>query len=419
VISRGPLLGAIADDVTGATDLCSSLQRAGMRAAQTFGPVADLDLGEVDAVVVALKSRTSPANEAVRDSVAALGWLQRLGVQQIFFKICSTFDSTPAGNIGPVGDALLDALGTDITVVCPAYPANGRTLYQGHLFVADRLLSESSLAHHPLTPMTDPDIVRVLARQTSRVVGLVPHATVTAGADAIARAIGNLRAEGVSYAVVDALTDDDLRAIGTASADLALVVGGSGVALGLPENFRRARRLSAHPAAASEPAHGPAVVLAGSCSSATQEQVRRMAERFPALKLPVDGTADRDAAADQLAAHLARGPVLIYTSAPPEEVAEVQARVGADVAQREAESLLAELARRAVAAGATRIVVAGGETAGAVVAALGIRALATGAEIAPGVPWMRSLDGPPLELALKSGNFGGPDFFLDALEGAR
>src|SRR3954449_4508276 len=218
VISQHPLLGAIADDVTGATDLCSTLRREGMRVVQTFGVVRDLDLGEVDAVVVALKSRTTPADEAVRDSLAALAWLEELGVRQVFFKICSTFDSTPAGNIGPVGDALLDALGTDLTVVCPVYPANGRTLYQGHLFVGGRLLSESSLARHPLTPMTDPDIVRVLARQTERAVRLVPHATVAAGADAIARAISDLRSERVAYAVADALTDGDLRALGAACA---------------------------------------------------------------------------------------------------------------------------------------------------------------------------------------------------------
>jgi uncharacterized protein YgbK (DUF1537 family) len=418
VISHHPLLGAIADDVTGATDLCSTLRREGMRAVQTFGVVRDLDLGEVDAVVVALKSRTAPADEAVRDSLTALDWLEELGAQQFFFKVCSTFDSTPAGNIGPVGDALLDALGADITVVCPVYPANGRTLYQGHLFVGDRLLSESSLAHHPLTPMIDPDIVRVLGRQTRRAVGLVPHATVAAGADAIARAVSGLRAGRVAYAVVDALTDDDLRAIGAACAGLRLVIGGSGIALGLPENFRRAGALTTRASAPAAPAAGPAVVLAGSCSTATQEQVRRMAQRFPALKLPVDGTADLDAAADEAAAHLAHGPVLLYTTAPPDEVTEVQERVGADRARQHAEALLGELARRAVAAGARRIVVAGGETSGAVLAALGVRALATGNEIAPGVPWMRSLDDPPLALALKSGNFGGPDFFLDALEDA-
>jgi uncharacterized protein YgbK (DUF1537 family) len=412
------VLGAIADDVTGATDLCSILRREGMRVVQTFGVVPELGLHEVDAVVVALKSRTTPADVAVRASLAALSWLEGVGCRRFFFKICSTFDSTPAGNIGPVADALLDALDESFTVVCPAYPANDRTLYQGHLFVGDRLLSESSLAHHPLTPMTDPDIVRVMGRQTARRVGLVSHATVAAGVPAIARAIAQRRAEGTTYAVVDALTDDDLRAIGAACGDLPLVVGGAGLALGLPESLRRAGLLATQVAAAAEPPSGPAVVLAGSCSAATREQVRRMAESFPALKLPVDGSADLDAAAEQAVAQLARGPVLLYTSAPPEEVAEVQARVGAERAQREAEALLGELARRLVAAGATRIVVAGGETAGSVLTALGIRALAAGEEIAPGVPWMRSLDAPPLALALKSGNFGGPDFFLDAVEGA-
>jgi uncharacterized protein YgbK (DUF1537 family) len=266
--------------------------------------------------------------------------------------------------------------------------------------------------------MTDPDIVRVLGRQTGRTVRLIAHATVAAGAAAIAGSLDALRAEGTSYAVIDALTDDDLRAIGTASADLRLLIGGSGVALGLPENFRRAGRLPTRPAPVAEPVSGPIVVLSGSCSSVTQEQVRRMAERFPALKLPVDGTARVSATADEAAAHLTRGPVLLYTTAPPDEVAEIQARVGAERAQHEAESLLGELARRAVAAGATRVVVAGGETAGAVVGALGIRALGAGAEIAPGVPWMHPLEGPPLALALKSGNFGGPDFFLEAVEGA-
>jgi 3-dehydrotetronate 4-kinase len=419
VISRHLLLGAIADDVTGATDLCSALQREGMRVVQTFGVLLELDVQEVDAVVVALKSRTAPAADAVRDSLAALSWLEELGAQQFFFKICSTFDSTPAGNIGPVGDALLEALGADITVVCPAYPENGRTLYQGHLFVGDRLLSESSLAHHPLTPMTDSDIVRVLGRQTERAVGLIPHVTVAAGIDAISQGLADLRGNGSAYAVVDALTDHDLQAIGAACAGLRLVIGGSGVASGLPQNFRRPGTLAPAPAAAAEPVSGPTVVLAGSCSAATQEQVRRMAKRFPAFKIPVDGTADVDATAARAAAHLEVGPVLLYTTAPPDEVAEVQARVGPERAQREAETLLGELARRAVAAGAVRVVVAGGETAGAVLGALGIRALATGDEIAPGVPWMHSLDDPPLALALKSGNFGGPDFFLDALEDAR
>ena len=417
---RPPLLGAIADDVTGATDLCSTLVRGGMRTVQTIGVARDVDLPVIDALVVALKSRTAPVADAVADAVDALAWLRELGARQFFFKYCSTFDSTPEGNIGPVADALLDALGADFTIVCPVYPTNGRTLYQGHLFVGARLLSESSLATHPLTPMTDPDIVRVLGRQTRRAVGLVPYAVVREGARAIERRFEELRRAGIAYAVVDALEDDHLCAVGTAAASLPLLTGGSGVAIGLPDNFRRLGLLPERVDATEVPrVEGPAVVLAGSSSSATQEQVRRMAARFPSVKVDVLA-AERNGGAERLAAEatarLADGPVLVYATASPDEVAAVQEQVGVERASEVIESVLGELARAFVARGARRIVVAGGETSGAVVKALGVRALAVGDEIAPGVPWMTSLGDPPLALALKSGNFGGPDFFLEALE---
>lgn len=414
-----PLIGAIADDFTGASDLCSTLVRAGLRTVQTAGVGRDLELPEVDAVVVALKSRTAPVAAAVADSLGALHWLRELGARQFFFKICSTFDSTPEGNIGPVADALLDALGAELTVVCPVYPTNGRTLYQGHLFVGDRLLSESSMARHPLTPMTDPDIVRFLGRQTPRRVALVPHGVVRAGAGAIRKRLEELRADGVAYAVADALVDDDLRAIGTACADLPLVTGGSGVAMGLPENFRRRGLLRPGAAAAGVPdSSGPAVVLAGSVSAATQEQVRRWTERYPAVKVdPL--AADVDALEAAARERLGEQPVLVYTTADADEVARVQERLGAEGASRLLESLLGELARRLVAGGARRVIVAGGETSAAVVQALGVRALTVGADIAPGVPWMTSLGDPPVALALKSGNFGGPAFFLEALGDGR
>ena len=360
------LLGAIADDFTGATDLCSVLARGGMRVVQTIGVQRDVALSDVDAVVVALKSRTAPVDEAVRDSRAALAWLRELGAQRFFFKICSTFDSTPQGNIGPVADALLDDLGADFTVVTPAYPANGRTVHKGYLFVGDRLLSESSMADHPLTPMRDSNLVRVLQQQTQRRVGL-------------------LGAEGVTYAIADATDDDDLRALAARYADLPLVVGGAGLALGLPASVGLAG-----PAATAARPHGPAIVLAGSLSVATREQIARMAERYPAV--PVDDYQGY------------RGETLLVHGGAP---------AGAPAAEIEAK--LAAVAQDAVASGARRVVVAGGETSGAVVRALGIRALAVGEEIAPGVPWMTSLGEPPLALALKSGNFGGPDFFLEAL----
>jgi len=412
-----PLLGAIADDATGATDLCSVLVRGGMRTVQTIGVARDVALPEVDAVVVALKSRTVPAAEAVASSLAALEWLRELGARQFFFKYCSTFDSTPEGNIGPVADALLDALETEITVVCPAYPANGRTLYHGHLFVGDRLLSESSMARHPLTPMTDPDIVRVLARQTTRPVRLVSYDTVREGAGTVERRLEEFAVEGVAYAVTDALTDDDLVAIGAACAALPLVTGGAGVATGLPDNFRRRGLLAAaREATEAEPVDGPAVVLAGSVSAATREQVRRMAAHFPAIAVDVLAP-DVDRVERAVHEGIDSGAVLVHTASSLDDVARAQERLGAERAGETAEAVLAELARRLVGAGVQRIVVAGGETSGAVVSALGVRALLVGREIAPGVPWMTSVGDPPLALALKSGNFGGPDLFLEALDG--
>jgi uncharacterized protein YgbK (DUF1537 family) len=412
------LLGAVADDQTGATDLCGVLVREGMRTVQTIGVAPELELPETDAVVVGLKSRTAPVDTAVRDSLAALAWLRELGAERIFFKVCSTFDSTPAGNIGPVADALADALGAEVSLVCPAYPANARTVYQGHLFVGDRLLSESSMAQHPLTPMTDPDLVRFLGLQSRRPVGLVPLAAVRLGAAAVRARVEEL---GGGHAVADAVADDDLRTLAEAGADLPLLTGGAGLALGLPDAYRRrgllAGRSNGGPPARPE---GPALVLAGSCSAATREQVARMAADHPAIRIDALAASADPTVAERVgaeaSARLGAEPVLVYSTAEPAEVAEAQRRAGADRVGAAVESVLAEVARQAVAAGARRIVVAGGETSGAVVEALGVRALAVGDEIAPGVPWMTSLGEPPLALALKSGNFGGPDFFLEALE---
>ena len=388
-----PRLGVIADDITGGSDIAGVLTREGFRTVQTIGVARDVDLPETDAIVVSLKSRTAPVDDAVQASREALHRLRELGVAQVFFKYCSTFDSTPAGNIGPVADMLLDELGGSVTVVCPAYPANGRTVYRGHLFVGDKLLSESSMARHPLTPMTDSNLLRVLAQQTSRPVSLIPLEVVRLGAEAIAARLEEL--EG--YVVVDAIDDDDLRTIGAACRGLELVTGGAGLALGLGGLG------AAAPSAAPE---GPAIVLAGSSSEATNEQVRRWVARFPAVKIT---------ALDEAPVELDGWPLLVYATAEPSEVARVQAQLGAARAAAIVEERLADVARRAVDAGARRVVVAGGETSAAVLHALGVRALAAGPEIAPGVPWMRVLDGPPLALALKSGNFGGPDFLLEAV----
>jgi uncharacterized protein YgbK (DUF1537 family) len=412
------LLGAVADDFTGATDLANTLVRQGMRTVQLIDvPDAATPLPDADAIVVALKSRTVPAADAVRQSLAALDWLQRAGARQILFKYCSTFDSTDAGNIGPVADALLDALGSDFTVFCPAFPENGRTIYKGYLFVGDVLLSESGMRDHPLTPMRDPSLVRVLQRQTKHKVGLVPYATVAKGTDAIRAAFAGLRRDGFRHAVIDAVGDGDLLALGAAIADLTLITGGSGIALGLPENFRRAGLLAPSDAAGTLPVvHGAEAVIAGSCSTATLAQVAAMRARRPVFDIdPLALAAGDDvvgASLDFAAKEMASGPILISASAPPEQVRQVQERLGRERAGALVETALAEIASRLVERGVRRLVVAGGETSGAVVKALGIRGLRIGPQIDPGVPWTASLGDKPLLLALKSGNFGATDFFL-------
>ncbi len=416
-----PLLGAIADDFTGATDLASMLVRNGMGTVQLIGvPGADEPVPDAAAIVVALKSRTIPAAEAVAQSLAALGWLRRGGCRQFFFKYCSTFDSTEAGNIGPVADALLAALAGGFALACPAFPTNRRTVYLGHLFVGGALLSESGMEHHPLTPMTDPNLVRVLGRQTEGAVGLVPFPTVERGCGAIRDAMTALKEQGRRYAIVDAVTDAHLFAIGEAAAHHALITGGSGIAMGLPENFRRAGLLAPDTDAGRlPPIAGPAAVLAGSCSRATLGQVAAARERVPTLELDPLATPDAAALArqalDWAAGRLGETPVVIAASAPPDRVAALQARLGREAAGALVERALAAIAEGLVARGVRRMVVAGGETAGAAVAALGVRRLRIGAEIDPGVPWTHAEGtGPALHLALKSGNFGGPDFFIRA-----
>ena len=422
----GVLLGAIADDFTGATDLCNTLVRRGMRTVQLIDePATGSAAPDAEAVVVALKSRTIPAAEAVRMSLATLRWLKQAGARQILFKYCSTFDSTDQGNIGPVAEALLDALGSDFTLFCPAFPELGRAIYKGYLFVGDVLLSESGMRDHPLTPMRDPSLVRVLRRHCRGKVGLVPYADVARGPQAIRDGFASLRLAGFRHAIVDAVEDRHLEWIGEAAADLPLITGGSGIALGLPENFRRQGLLGEGDAADALPRiEGAAAVLSGSCSPATQAQVAYLRERRPMFRIdPVAAAAGRDIARDALdwaESRLGEQPILISATAPPEEVAAVQQTLGRERAGAVVEGVLAEIACGLVARGVRRLVVAGGETSGAVVQALGITGLRIGRQIDPGVPWTMSLPAssgePPIALALKSGNFGAEDFFLRAFD---
>ncbi|HVF62419.1 MAG TPA: 3-oxo-tetronate kinase [Casimicrobiaceae bacterium] len=413
-------LGVIADDFTGATDVASMLVAAGLRTVQTIGVPRDRAIvAEADAVVVALKSRTIAPRDAITQSLAALEWLRSCGAQQYYFKYCSTFDSTDEGNIGPVADALLDALGAPFTIACPAFPANRRTIYLGNLFVGDVPLAESPMRDHPLTPMRDSSLVRVLQRQTKRRVGLVPWPVVQHGANAIRGEFAKLVSDGVAYAIVDAIDDDDLLDIGAACNELPLVTAGSGLALGLPQNYRGLVTLR-DDAARMPDVRGKSAILAGSCSAATRAQVAAfVASSHTAVALnPFVGSADRiaDEAMRSVDGELiAARPFVIYSTAEPQAVADVQRRLGRERAASLIEEAFGVLATELVRRGVRRLVVAGGETSGAVVQALGVQALAIGPSIAPGVPWTLSLGEPALALALKSGNFGGDDFFARAL----
>ena len=417
-MSKPLLLGCIADDFTGATDLANNLVRAGMRVVQTIGVPNTPLTAEVDAVVVALKSRTIAPQDAVDKSLQALQWLQAQGAQQIYFKYCSTFDSTAQGNIGPVTEALMQALQTDFTIATPAFPDNGRTVFKGYLFVGDVLLNESGMQHHPLTPMHDANLVRVMQAQCKSKVGLLSHKTIAQGTASIQQDITHLKQQGVRIAIVDAVSNDDLMRLGPALKGMPLVTAGSGVAIGLPQNFG----LSPTPQASQLPhAVGLQAVVSGSCSQATNRQVAHFKASgrptFLIAPLHIKGSW-QDLIQEALAwakGHLASGPVLVYSTATPESVQAVQSHMGVEAAGHQVEQALAAIARGLVQLGVRQLVLAGGETSGACVQALAIEQLQIGPQIDPGVPWCHAhtpMGG--VHITLKSGNFGTDDFFTKA-----
>lgn len=409
------LIGAIADDLTGATDLGLMFARSGLRVLQCVGvPCAFVDLAQAQAIIVALKTRTVPPAEAVAQSLSALKFLSEAGADQILFKYCSTFDSTDQGNIGPVIDALMTELGERRTIACPSMPQNGRTVYQGHLFVGSQLLSDSSMKNHPITPMRDANLVRVLQRQTQRQVSLVPYPVVASGGPALESAL----CDGEGIAIVDAINEDDLLRLGTASRDLKLITGGSGIGLGLVANFSPDELTKERIFVA--PALGGGVVLAGSCSEATRRQLAEAtAAAYPLLRVNpssiADGTMTVSRAIAFACAVMGDKAPIIYSSAAPEEIAQAQRALGPQVAGAIVEDFLAQVALGLLNQGFTRFIVAGGETSGAVTQALGAATLTIGPEIDPGVPWTTFRHtGRDIALALKSGNFGADDFLIKA-----
>lgn len=418
-------LGCIADDYTGASDLANTLTRCGLRTVQTIGvPSDNLKLPEVDAVVVSLKSRSIEASLAVARSRAADKWLRGRGAGHVLFKICSTFDSTDAGNIGPVMDALRADSGDIIVLVTPAFPATGRTVYQGNLFVGSVPLNESPLKDHPLNPMHDSNLVRVLARQSRTRVGLLDLAALARGTDAVRARLADLSGQGIGAAIVDAVFDSDLETIGKVALDHRLSVGASGIGLGLARALVAAGKVkpSTPDAMPESPVGGSAACLAGSCSQATLQQISKAENTMPVLHLDADrvvsGKEEARRALAWASERISGGPILIASSSTPDEVAALQSRHGRDAAGHAIEQAMADIAEGLVVAGVRRLVVAGGETSGAVVDRLGIPGFLVGAEIAAGVPVLRAVgaDNGEMLLALKSGNFGGPEFFSDALK---
>ena len=415
-------LGCIADDFTGATDLANMLVKGGLKTIQLLGNPSKEDVvPSVDAVIIALKTRTIPVEEAIEQSLQALNWLKNAGAKQFFFKYCSTFDSTDEGNIGPVIDALMEALETQFTIACPAFPETERTIFKGHLFVGDKLLSDSPMKDHPLTPMTDSNLVSTLSRQTSQKVGLVEYKDILAGPSAIRKAFDQLQKEDVAIAVTDVLNDEHLYFLGEAVKDFKLITGGSGIALGLPSQFKSRNNHQEETRAHSLPkVLGKEIVLSGSCSEMTLAQVDEFSKRYSTLKLnPIELAENNSAlanAVDWVIQAKGKEPILVYASAPPDAVNQAQKKLGRDLASSTVENALAKIALAAVQNGFRRIVVAGGETAGAVVSNLGIKGIMIGEQIDPGVPATVSIGDPSIGLVLKSGNFGSADFFEKAFK---
>ncbi len=420
-----PKLGCIADDFTGATDLASNLAASGMRVVQTMGIVSEIGVEDADAVVVALKSRTIEPAEAIRQSLQALRWLQSLGVQQIYYKYCSTFDSVYTGerrgNIGPVIDTLMAAMECDFTVATPAFPENGRTVYKGHLFVGDQLLSESGMRNHPLTPMRESNLVKLLQAQTQAKVGLLEYGVIRQGTAAILNGLSDLRACGVQIAIVDALENQDLQALGRAVAHMPLITAASGLALGLPQNFGFTAQtvLNRLPAPS-----GNRAIVSGSCSVATNAQVADFLARggsayqLDPLRL-LKGEAVVEEVLNWARSVLGDQPVLVYSTASVDQVRETQLLGGQQQAGDLLEEALAEIAVGLVELGVRQLLVAGGETSGACTKALEVRTMEVGPIVAAGVPWCYvppSTDRAGLHLLLKSGNFGAVDIFSSAFE---
>lgn len=414
------LLGCIADDFTGATDLAALLSRSGLPVSLRIGvPQAKRDDNDASVIeVIALKCRTSPVQTAVEQARQALVWLKDAGASRFFWKYCSTFDSTPEGNIGPIAEMLMAETGGRQTIYCPAFPENGRSIFMGHLFVGEQLLSESPMKDHPLTPMRGSSLVRLLSPQVRGAVGLANHIVVSKGPAALQARLQQLNQDGVQHVIVDAVCDGDLQTIAAATVDMPLLTGGSAIAGQLPRLYLEQGLATAPAGSKALPnVAGGQIILSGSCSAMTRRQVANYSGRGVSLKLDPINLAKQGSAAAclWLRQQATDAEKIVYATAEPDDVRHAQERLGRDEAGQVVEQALSEIAREAFRLGTRRFVVAGGETSGAITQALGVTHLTIGPEIAPGVPWtFAEVEGETIALALKSGNFGSESFFTDA-----
>jgi uncharacterized protein YgbK (DUF1537 family) len=405
---------AIADDLTGGLELASLIRRGGVRCPLLLHPGPRTDLAGLEAVVFGLKTRVIPARRAVAAFARAMDAIGRRGARQVFYKYCATFDSTPRGNIGPCADLLMERREAGFTLFCPAFPEVGRTVYQGHLFAGEVLISDSPKRFDPLTPMREPSLVKVLQAQTRRRVGLLPHAVLAEGVAAAAARAARLQADGIPYAIADTLDEADLAVTAEASVDWPLMTGGSSVAVYYPALWRARGWMAGTDAPAlPPPPPGPAVVVAGSCADRTFDQLAHFGERRPVLFLdPARALDGADLVAEALAwagRGLPDGAVAVATSARPDAVAALQRRLGRRRAARLAEDILARIAAGLHASGIRRFVISGGETSGAVLEALKVTALEVDSYVTAGQSHSMTTGPDPISFYLKSGKLGPVD----------
>lgn len=413
-------LGCIADDFTGATDLASMLARSGVNVSLRIGVPLSTPKNTAEIEVIALKTRSISASKAIEESLSALKWLKEAGAKKYFFKYCSTFDSTAEGNIGPVSEALMNELKVDQTIYCPAFPENGRSIYMGNLFVGQKLLSESSMKDHPLTPMNDSNLMRLLSAQVSRRVGLADRIVVNSGVNSLKEKLISLKENDVPHVIVDAVADTDLDTIASACQDMDFITGGSALAMPLAEFYKASGKISANDNSfMNKKLNTGSIILSGSCSEMTIIQVKNFIQRgAAAFQLDPIDLAENGVkkVLDWLSSQDFTKNIIIYATSDPDTVKKVQAELGVDMAGKIVEQGLSECAIAARELGIKNFIIAGGETSGAITKALNVRQLDIGIEIAPGVPWTFSgKRNNQIALSLKSGNFGSEEFFTEAL----